>query len=452
MVETILKFGGVDALSLTEYEKGSNEPDEDPRGREAEIVTGLHLMNAADMLEPSATAPRMLYPDADHPLADADLEEVQEAVEAGDVDLSDLFTSTGRYTPLVNPRRQRRKQSGDLDPGSDRDLWYVPTDSYEAYPPRRVFEPLASIVDEHDDIPNDSVSGEFRARRDGGEVFGEVVFDSADVGHTLDGEPVRMGIEFGWNYFGSRKFYAQPFAQQTTCKNSIRSIGDRETLYHQNKDIDLREWWGGVLTNMFEASSDLADSIHEAMEIVYDFSGQLEDAPDQVNPMPFSVESFYEHAGFPEDACRRAAEYARDEARDSEDPRETAERINAWHLHAGATYWLQWYWTGSEDSRAFRGYRTAADDMLFNPYQMADRVQESYEESERERVMRDVAGHADPAQLTDEEVDEIEDRLAEHEGIAEIRATVNTVQDAVEEFESAEDRLDRIEERLEAAD
>lgn len=467
MTQRILKYGGIGPLSRAESDRAEAEPDKDPRGdKGTEIVSGMHLMSAVQQLEPCATT-GMAYFDPDSGLADATAAEIQEAVRSGEVDLTDHLTVTDRFTPLVDPRRSRRKRRGELTLEGDADLWHVPTDSWVERSPRDYFEPLAAAISDNDDIPDDSVFGEFRERRNGGEVFGEVVFDGMEV-NPADSDPVRMGFQVGWSYFGDRSFFVEPFAQATRCKNSVRAVGDKEVVMNHNQSVNLREMWNEKIRELGIYGDKVAQAIEEACEILYDFSGELavetvgedgtttgeddEALPDGVVTMPMSLEAFYEHAGFPGEASRIAAEHAREAARNSGDPREEASRVNAWHIHSGATFWLKWHWNGAEDSRTFKKRRRAADDMLFNPYQIADRVEDEYRDEARRTIIRDVLGpEGSLADADEEEIEEIEDRLANHEGVVRMAESVSALGDKVEQFEDTEDRLDRMEDAIASA-
>jgi len=443
MAERILKFGGIDPLSRSESRKGEAEPDTDPRGRQGtEIIGGMHMMSAVEQLQPVSKT-RMAYFDPDAP--DMSLGELEDAVAEGGVSLEEVMTKTDRFTPLVNPRRSREKDHGERDPSSEGDLWHVPTSNYQARTPRQMFEPLARSVGENGSVEDSSVYGEFRERRNGGEVHGHVWFDDFDVG-AIEGDPVRLGLRFRWNYYGDLSFSYRPFAQQTRCKNSVRALDDWEPVMAHNRDPNLREKWDEAVRALGLYGDALSQQIQAARDVLFGFGGVEPDASDgpDVIPMPMTLEAFYEHCGFPD--ARVMAEHARDEARASGDPRESAQRINAWHVHAGATYWLAWHWNGAESSRAFREYRRAADDLLMNPNQMVDRARESYEEEVRGEIVSEVLDEGqDLSDASAEQRDEIELRMMEHEGVATMGSSAETMETMVERFEETEQRLDAIE-------
>ena len=430
----IIHFGGIDAISNSNREEGDREPDEDPRSRSggARVIEGCHLMSAVERLR-GCTETGIAYFDPDLPADERDLEELGGRVRRGEVDLGDVLTTTDRHNALVDPDSARDKRDGRADADSDADLWSVFTDNYRAMPPVDVFRPLAKEIDSRD-VPNDSVFGEFRTRRAGGEVFGELLFDTMEVRHSSD-DPVKLGVEFGWNYYGDRAFFCRGFAQQTRCKNSIRSLTDRHTVMHHNQNPDWREMWSDVIDALGVVGETLAQAIMDARDLVYDFG-------DGGDSLPMGPEGFLELAGLPEGAAEVAAEKAQDWAREAggEDP----EHISAWHLHAGVTYWLSWHWSGSEDSQAFRGHRRTANDLLFNPRPVQARVEEEYRERERRNARRRIADDPD-ADLTAEERLELQEEMDNHSGVASVDAAFAELEDSIEEFRTTEERLDRME-------
>lgn len=450
MAERIIKFGGIDPLSRTDWARGGSEPDTDPRATTgADIVSGVHLMSAVEQLEPCVST-RMAYFDPGSP-ADMTLADLEEAVREGDVSLEEVMTVTDRFEPTVNPRRSREKGLGDRDPSNDGDLWHVPTSNYNARPPRARFEPLARAIDDNDTIENSGVYGEFRERRNGGEVYGEVWFDDFDVG-AIDDDPVRLGIEFRYNYFGDMAFSYRPYAQRTQCKNSIRALDGWEPVMAHNQEPNFRERYDELLRELGLYGDALSQQIRRAADLVFDFESTTDpgEADDGVIPVPVSVEAFYEHVGLPDP--RTAADAAREEASGAARYDGGPTRVSAWHLHNGATYWLSWHWNGSEGTRAFRQYRRAADDMLINPHQIVDRVRDSYEESVREEIIAEVAGDAGARweDLDDEQRQEVESRVMDHDGVDMARRSTQSLDEMVQSFEETEERLDAIAAEMEA--
>jgi len=447
MAENIYKFGGIDPLSRSESERGEAEPETDPRGGGGtEVSAGMHMMSAVEQLEPVAGA-SMAYFDPDAP--DLSLAELQDAVEDGRVELQDVLTKTDRFRPTVNPRASRRKGGeGDLPADSDADLWHVPTNNYTPVTPRSRFSPLAHAIDSNDGIDNSGVHGEFRTRRRGGEVFGEVWFDDFTLG---DGgsDPVRLGLKFGYNYFGDRAFFIQPWAQQTRCKNSVAPLDEREVVMAHNRDPNWREVWDEAVRDLGIYGDELSRAIDDARRVMFDFSGALSDLDtdredDGVISVPMSVEAFYEHLGFPDP--RACAEHAMEE---SDAAGDEGGLVSAWHVHAGATYWLSWGWNGSEDSRAFREYRRAANDLLFNPHQMVDRAREEFVEDRRDEIVREVVGEgASLEDATDEQRAEIESRMMDNDAVSQMETATESLGDLVERFEDTEERLNRVQEAM----
>jgi hypothetical protein len=273
-----------------------------------------------------------------------------------------------------------------------------------------------------------------------------VWFDDFRVGE-IQGDPVRLGFKVGWNYYGDRALFYTPYAQQTRCKNSVAPIGDRHVVTHQNRSKNFREMWDEAIRELGIYGDELAQQIAVATDILYDFDRESGADDEDIIPMPMSLESFYGYVGLPDP--RVAARHAREESANYHDPRTGEGVVSAWHVHAGATYWLSWHWNGSEDSRAFKEHRRLANDLLFNPHQKAEDAVDAFESEAETEVVRAVLGEGrDLSDATDEELAEIEDRLAEDEAVATARASADRVGDLVESFTDTEERLDRMEEAM----
>jgi hypothetical protein len=64
--------------------------------------------------------------------------------------------------------------------------------------------------------------GQIRQYRDGGEVHMDVLFDGLSVGLPGRSGSITMGITSGYDFFGGHAVYAEGFARDTVCANSIR--------------------------------------------------------------------------------------------------------------------------------------------------------------------------------------------------------------------------------------
>jgi hypothetical protein len=275
----------------------------------------------------------------------------------------DEWIETDRFNAIVEPSRLRDQAlvgEPDADP-----LFHVPSNSYTILNPVHVYEPLEEIFREEtlDGRPlGEVVYGEIRQYRSGGEVHMDVLFDGLEV--TLpdrENEPITMGVTSGYDFFGGHAVYVEGFAQDTACKNSIRSLTDKEIVNHVGDVEDFGGWWESILAELELVADDLFGFIEDAQDIAIDFTD-----------VPFSVTEFYELLEFPSYLAERAAGDAEANAPDPF-------RIDMWTLHSGATYALTHFFKGKEGN-SLDGYVRTANDVLFNPEGTVERVKAEYEQ------------------------------------------------------------------------
>jgi len=250
------------------------------------------------------------------------------------------------------------------------------------------------------------VFGEIRQYRAGGEVHMDVMFDGLEV--SLPGrnsDPITMGVTSGYDFFGGHAVYVEGFAQDGICSNTMRSLTDKEILKHVGDVKDFRAWWERILAQVELVADDLFEFIQDAQEIDLDFTD-----------LPFGVAAFYELLGFPSYLAERAAEDAEANAPDPF-------VIDMWALHSGATYALTHFFRGKEGA-SLDEYVRVANDIIFNPEGMVERVQQAYEQ-----------------QLEAEGEEGTQAALAGEQGVAHIERVGENLQKRVEQFESREEAL-----------
>jgi len=272
------------------------------------------------------------------------------------------WIETDRFNAIVEPSRLRDQGLAgepDADP-----LFHVPSNSYTILNPVHVYEPLEEILREETldgRSLGEVVFGEIRQYRSGGEVHMDVLFDGLEV--TLpdrENQPITMGLTSGYDFFGGHAVYVEGFAQDTACKNSIRSLTDKEIVKHVGDVEDFGGWWESILAELELVADDLFGFINDAQDITIDFTD-----------VPFSVTEFYELLDFPSYLAERAAGDAEANAPDPF-------RIDMWTLHSGATYALTHFFKGKEGN-SLDSYVRTANDVLFNPEGTVERVKAEYE-------------------------------------------------------------------------
>jgi len=336
-------------------------------------------------------------------------EAVRDLPRAADTDVAyqnpytEEWIETDRFNAVVEPTRLRSQaqETNDADP-----LFHVPSDSYTIINPMSVYGPLEGVLqdEEVDGRPlGEVVFGEIRQYRAGGEVHMDVMFDGLEVRLPDRGEPITMGVTSGYDFFGGHAVYVEGFAQDGACTNTMRQLTEKEVIKHVGEIKDFQGWWERILASLELVADDLFAFIRDANDISIEFTG-----------VPFSVEAFYTLLGFPEYLAERAAG-------DAEASADSPFEIDMWTLHSGATYALTHFFKGKEGN-ALDGYVRTANDILFNPEQTVEQVEQAYEQelSSREGSQSGLDGE---------------------QGLAQIERVHQSVRSEVKQFESREEAL-----------
>lgn len=339
----------------------------------------------------------------------------------------DQLIPLGSANATINPdiavelaRQAREEELLRVDGGTyipseedgERLTFGVHSSEYAAVPHIEFFEPMVEAFREaeiHD------IGGEFRVYDHGAQVHGEIIFldpqDQLDLGGDRD--PLFVGIQVGNSYDGSCSMYAQGYAMDTFCRNSMRMLTDKRSRKHVGDPDEAMEWWEGILTQMGALRDVLGEIIQEALDVEMDFLD-----------LPFDVEEFYELLGFPSYLARAAAVSARNRS-----PREGGTRttLNFWTLYSGATSALTHDFRGTSEIGSLENYYDITKDLLWNPVNTMDRVKTAYERREREEVDGE-------SQLS----------LSGERGIAQIERFEMTLEERKTEFERNEENITQI--------
>ena len=141
----------------------------------------------------------------------------------------------------VTPSRLRDQILVD---GLDADpLFHASSNSDTVLNPVHVYEPLEEILREETldgRSLGEVIFGGIRQYRSGGEVHMDILFDGLEV--TLsnqENEPITIWLTSGYDFFGGHAVYVEGFAQDTACRNSIRSLTDKEIVKHMGDVEDF---------------------------------------------------------------------------------------------------------------------------------------------------------------------------------------------------------------------
>lgn len=273
------------------------------------------------------------------------------------------WVETERFNALIDPdKMERAAVDSEMDP-----LWHIPTNNYGAVNPPQFYYPLEEAIIEAG--WENELFGEARLYKQGGEVHMDLMFSGQSVEIVgEDGEerdPLFAGLTTGYDFFGNTALYAEGFAMDTMCKNSMRSLTDKKSRRHVGDPSEDIDWWETILKKLGGLADHLAEMIEVAMDVEMDF-----------RELPFDLQEFYELLGFPEYMARSAASHARMRAESGE-----PWLIDLWAAHSGATYAITHDFRGGE-SGAIEGYVRTANDMVQNPTMVVSEVEASYERQE----------------------------------------------------------------------
>lgn len=304
---------------------------------------------------------------------------------------------------------------GFLDP-----LWRVSTERYGIINPDDAYAPLEDALRELN--LDDGFYGHFRLYKGGGLWFLDGMFntDSASVSPPGASDPLMIGFNSGSDFFGNTAFYAEGFAQDTRCTNSIRSLTDQMKRKHTSRESarhldyeELTDWWERLLRQIFDIKDQLVEAIADAIDVTL-----------PLNELPFDIEEFYELVGFPNGSQTPFASMAKVYCNSYAESRFAP---TMWDVHSGATAVLEHEWNHSEGD-TFRDYVRIANDLLFNPHISVERARDEF----KRRIEQEGAGASDTQTLDGTQ------------GLAQIQSFEESIEDKAEEWETRQNTLQTI--------
>lgn len=310
-----------------------------------------------------------------------------------------------------------RERVEEASPTGDDALYHIPTSDYTIINPAEFLDPLAEVLDERDFA--DKVFGEARIDRGGGRCTLDIFVDGQHVESPVfapDRNPVVVGLEVQWDFFGDWAVRAGGQALDWGCVNRIQRLTDREIVKHRG-EVDERQdwhrWWGQILDRIDEKRDQLARLIQAADEQTLDMSALPEDITEQFEhaaAAPWTA--LYAYMDLPEYLAEHAGKRLRSQATDPYEP-------TWWEIHSAATYATTHHARGSRiGGGAVEEQARKARDMLFNPPAMEERIVVNYEASVEEGTLAEEGG-----------------------GIAQIGEAFANVRDKKEQFEAWEQEM-----------
>lgn len=315
---------------------------------------------------------------------------------------------------------QQREAVHEAGIGDDA-LFQIAGEDHDIINPQQPLEEFVAELQERGF--GDKVFGEVTLDRDGGRGTLDVYLDGQHVESPVfaeDREPVVVGVQVQWSFFDDWAFRVCGQGLDWACTNHIHRLTDRETVRYTGDvegRVDWREMFSDVLDRLDEKADQLARIIEAAANETLDFSDlpadidssfQDEDAP------PWTA--LYAYLGLPQYLAKQAGPRLRSQADDAYEP-------DWWEIHSAATWAVTHHDRGDRTSGgSFEDHARVANDMLFNPAAMEDRVVENYE--------------------ADRAADDESETLAEQGGgTADIRTAFESTREKKERFEEWEAEL-----------
>ena len=299
-------------------------------------------------------------------------------------------------------------------------LFYIAGDDHTVINPH---QPLEELVGELQDRGlGDKVFGELDLSRGGGRATLDLYMDGHNVESPVfdaDRPPVVVGLQIQWSFYDDWAFRACGQGLDWDCTNRIHRMTDREVVKFAG-DVDgrqdWREWFSGLLDRLDDKRDHLARLIADVSDQHLDFSDLPSDIGAKYQHKDASAwTGLYAYMGLPDYLAEHAGKRLRQQADDAYEP-------NWWEIHSAAT-WAVTHHDRSDRTAgaAFETHARVANDMLYNPAQMEERLVESYEA---------------------DRVDDEQTQIAEEGGgTAEIRSAFEDLRDKREQFQEWEEEL-----------
>jgi hypothetical protein len=293
-------------------------------------------------------------------------------------DLAEMSLDDYMDECLVESQRESVEDAGVGDDA----LFQIAGEDHSIINPQQPMEELVAELQARDYA--DKVFGEVTIDRDGGRGTLDAYIDGNHVESPVfadEREPVVVGIQLQWSFFDDWAFRVCGQGLDWHCTNHIHRLTDRETVRYAGdieRRVDWREMFSDVLDRLDEKTDQLARIIQAAADETLDFN----DLPADLDA-EFSDEeaapwtALYAYLGLPNYLARHAGPRLRSQAGDAYEP-------DWWEIHSAATYAVSHHDQGDRTAGgSFEDHARVANDMLFNPARMEDRVVENYEADRR---------------------------------------------------------------------
>lgn len=301
----------------------------------------------------------------------------------------------------------------DVTTGDDA-LYHVPTASYTIINPAAFLRPLTEVLADRE--WDEKVFGEVRLSRGGGRATLDLFVDGNHVETPVfadDREPVVVGLRVDWDFFGDWAVRASGQALDWNCDNRISRLTDREIVKHAG-DVESRQDWTNWFETLLDRLEEKRDQLSRIIEHASEETLDLSELPDDIasefedkDAAPWTA--LYAYMDLPGYLAEHAGKRLRAEAEDPYGP-------NWWEIHSAATFAVTHHsQSGRAAGGAYEDQARVANDMLFNPATMEERIVENYEADRSDEDLADQQAGVARIQGAFESVAEKKERFDEWE-------------------------------------
>jgi ATP-dependent protease HslVU (ClpYQ) peptidase subunit len=322
----------------------------------------------------------------------ADVTDRDEKAVAEDLTEMSVADYMGEY--LTDEQREQVTAAGIGDDA----LYQIAGDDHTIINPQQPLEELCNVI--QDEGLSDKVFGEVSIDRNGGRATLDVFFEGRHVESPVledDRDPIVVGLQVQWSFYSDWAFRICGQGIDWDCVNRIHRMTDRETVKYAGDvegRVEWREMFEEVLGILEQKRQQLGRIIKRMSDETLDFG----DLPSDIDA-EFRDEdaapwvALYSYMGLPTYLSRHAGKRLRSQADDAYEP-------NWWEIHSAATYAVTHHDRGDRTSGgSFEDHARVANDMLFNPSQMEERMVTNYEadrlEDEQSTLAEEGGGTAD---------------------------------------------------------
>jgi hypothetical protein len=333
----------------------------------------------------------------------------QQAVES---DLAEMSREEYMSACLTDGERESVEDAGVGDDA----LFQIAGEDHSIINPQQPMEELVAELDERDYA--DKVFGEVTIDRGGGRGTLDAYIDGNHVESPVfaeEREPVVVGIQVQWSFFDDWAFRVCGQGLDWRCTNHIHRLTDREVVKYAGdveSRVDWREMFSDVLDRLDEKTDQLARIIQAAANETLEFGdlpADLDAEFSDEDAAPWTA--LYAYLGLPNYLARHAGPRLRSHAGDAYAP-------DWWEIHSAATWAVSHHDQGDRTSGgSFEDHARVANDMLFNPARMEDRVVQNYEadRAEDEATLAEEGGGAVEIRTAFSDTREKQERFKEWE-------------------------------------